>query len=157
MGYIEEKEVYNHANYKYFVDTHHKPNTYYASDMIDIGTDIAGSIYDVATIHMKGTWRMPSISQLKELVANCRCYNTYNNGVKGYEIIGPNHGIIFIPAASSRWDEVPKGNYDGISCSTLREDGNKGKSMNEYYLRFNRFEIENIWRSAGCTVRAVCP
>ena len=156
-GEIEEKEVYNHANYKYFVDTHHKPNTYYASDMIDIGTDIAGSIYDVATIHMKGTWRMPSISQLKELVANCRCYNTYNNGVKGYEIIGPNHGIIFIPAASSRWDEVPKGNYDGISCSTLREDGNKGKSMDEYYLRFNGFDIWKIWRSAGCTVRAVCP
>ncbi len=50
-------------------------------------TDIAGTPYDAARVNMGGSWRMPTVAELDELIDNCYCEWTdcYNGkGVKGY-------------------------------------------------------------------------
>ena len=68
----------------------------------NIGSDIAGTQYDVAHVQWGGSWVMPSQSQIKELVENCTHEWTTLNGVNGRNFTGTNGGTIFLPALQSR-------------------------------------------------------
>ena len=64
----------------------------------DIGSDIAGTSYDVAYVKWKESWRMPSAVQLTELVNNCTVEWTTRNNVRGCKFTGTNGGSIFLPS-----------------------------------------------------------
>ena len=65
--------------------------------------DISGNPqYDAATANWGGTWRMPTYDELNELLTNCTWTWTTQNGVKGYNVEGPNGNSIFLPAAGCR-------------------------------------------------------
>lgn len=71
----------------------------------DIGSDIAGTEYDVAHVRWGGSWVMPSKAQIEEMVSKCTYTEATVDGVDGGWYTGPSGGAIFLPVANIRWDE----------------------------------------------------
>lgn len=92
-----------------------------------IGNNIAGTKYDVAHVKWGGTWRMPTIEQIKELKNNCRTEWKTQNGVRGLLVTGRNGGIIYLPAAGRLWtgdgllEEGESGAYWSSSLAPYEE------------------------------------
>jgi hypothetical protein len=124
-GETQPKSVYNWDTYLYYND-----NTGY----VNIGSDIAGTNYDAATANWGAPWRMPSLTQIQELINNTTSTRTTQNGVWGRKFTGSNGGTIFLPAAGYRWDGELRsaGSGGGYWSSTLHEGG----SSSAYYLHF---------------------
>ncbi len=64
---------------------------------------------DAAYVNWGDKWRMPSVTEMEELVRNCTWTwqaegNTEYNGVVGYKVTGTNGNSIFLPAAGYRYD-----------------------------------------------------
>ena len=66
--------------------------------------DIRGnSSYDAARANWGGSWRLPTIAECKELLNNCNCQGTTQNGIKGMRFTSKRNGnSIFLPAAGCR-------------------------------------------------------
>ena len=147
-GETSEKSVYNSSSYAYY-----NSSTGYQN----IGSDIAGSQYDVAHVRMGAPWRMPSIEQQQELIQNCTRTWTQQNGVNGILVTGKNGGQIFLPAAGLRFDDgLYYAGWGGYYwSSSLFPDNDYGA----YGLSFD----SDYWnwcydyRYKGRSVRAVCP
>ena len=93
-GEVKEKTCYDWSTYVHCegsYDTCH-----------DLGSDIAGTQYDVAHYQWDGSWMMPSLDQIKELMDNCSFEWMTLNGVNGRRFTGNNGGMIFLPATGSR-------------------------------------------------------
>ena len=104
-------------------------------------SDISGNAqYDAATANWGGSWRMPTIDEMRELVDHCEWEWTQVNGVDGSKVIGPNGSCIFLPAVGRRygaslghvgyngyyWSSTPyDGNYDDEACSLGFYDGDE--------------------------------
>lgn len=58
--------------------------------------------YDAATTNWGGTWRMPTLIEMQELLDDCTWVWTSMNGVNGHKVTGPNGNFIFLPAAGFR-------------------------------------------------------
>ncbi len=114
------------------------------------------SSYDVARYKWGSPWRLPSASEIKELVDNCTWEWTTMNGVRGYKVKSKrNSNYIFLPAAgwrsgSSIDSRGSNGDYWG---GTPYESG----SYNAYYLYFNSGYHLRDWgdRFIGFSVRPV--
>ena len=105
-GETEEKNSYDLYNYLYF-----SPTSYYQN----IGSDIAGTEYDVAHVKWGEGWQMPSIDRIKELVRGCTCSWTTMDGVIGEKFTSRYNGAtIFIPANGFRY---------GTNVISLDENG----------------------------------
>lgn len=166
-GETSEKSVYTEANYKYFngEDTDGDGWIDRNYSAVNIGTDIAGTQYDVAHVRMGGSWRMPSHEQQIELINNCKWTWTNQNGVNGFLVTGKNGGQVFLPAAGYRWDD--RLYYEG--SDGYYDEGSDGyywsSSLYPYYVddAYELFFGSGYWgwyfqgRSVGLSVRAVCP
>ena len=83
---------------------------------------------DAAHVEWGGTWRMPTLDEQKELLNNCTCTKTTQNGVVGYNVTGPNGNSIFLPAAGYgyKWvfnERDSSGYYWSSSLRSSRNDG----------------------------------
>lgn len=92
--------------------------------------------YDAATANWGNGWRMPSSAECKELLDRCKWLWTSRNGVKGYEVTGPNGNSIFLPAAGyikdgsleyfgtngNYWSGTPSGEYKASYISYQKTD-----------------------------------
>ena len=151
-GETTTKSVYNWDTYAY---------GYYDSDghyhYTNIGSDIAGTGYDAATVNMGTPWRMPSTAQQQELINNCSRQWTQVNGVSGILVTGRNCGQIFLPAAGYRWyvELYGAGGYGGYWFSSL----SPSYDDSAYGMGFNLFSWDwSYWgRDYGQSVRAVRP
>ena len=66
-------------------------------------SDIAGNAqYDAARANWGGNWRMPTKTEMQELINNCTWEWMIQNGKNGYKVTGPNGNKIFLPAAGFR-------------------------------------------------------
>ncbi|MCE5178005.1 MAG: DUF4988 domain-containing protein [Porphyromonadaceae bacterium] len=63
------------------------PNQYY----------ISGSEYDIVRANWGESWRMPNMSEIRELVTGCVWSKATINGVEGMKVTGKNGNSIFIP------------------------------------------------------------
>ena len=104
--------------------------------------------YDAARANWGGSWRMPTESEMQELRDKCTWTWTTYNGVKGYNVKGPNGNSIFLPAAGYRygssldsagsrgsyWSSSPYEGYDGFYAYTLYFVSD-GRIMSNGYLR----------------------
>ena len=148
-GETSEKSEYTWDNYAYYNSQ--------TGDFISLGSDIAGTSYDVAHVQWGGSWVMPSHVQQRELVEHCSREWTTVNGVNGVLVTGPSGGQIFLPAAGSRWDGYlsSAGSDGNYWSSTQYPDSSIGAySLNfysDYWYWYNRS------RNYGQSVRAVCP
>lgn len=159
-GEVNEKSVYNEVTYQYSTGTDTDGDGWYEKNWSyqNIGSDIAGTSYDVAYVRMGGSWRMPSDTQEEELMIYCKRHTwTQQNGVNGILVTGKNGGSIFLPAAGFRWssDLSDAGSWGYYWLSTLYPSDVRCA----YYIRFT-----SVWpsmyitgRNYGFSVRAVCP
>lgn len=82
---LEPKEMYTFGTYLY-------RNTF-------LGTSICGTPYDAAYVKWGGSWRMPTIDELRELFSQCTSTFVSRSGTAGRYFTGPNGNSIFLPAA----------------------------------------------------------
>ena len=107
-GETEEKSTYDWSTYIHCDGS--------AGTCHDLGSDIAGTQYDVAHVKWGGSWMMPSQEQILELVNKCSFSWVKTNGLRGALFTGPGGGTIFLPEADFRWNEflecpMPGGYY----------------------------------------------
>ena len=104
-GETNEKNVYNDVTYKYSSGVDSDGDGWYNGGNIsyqNIGADIAGTSNDVAHVKWGGSWVIPSINQMQELLSDCSYVWTTENGVFGGRFTGANGGSVFLPAAGLR-------------------------------------------------------
>ena len=144
-GETETKTTYNDKTYKY------RKNKKFVS----IGFDISSTSYDVSYMKWGGSWKMPSLDQIRELLNNCTLEWTTVNDVKGRMFKGKNGNSVFLPAAGRRWDDDLRltgsyGYYWASSQNALSLD-------HAYYIYLNSDNVG--WysgsREYGQTVRPV--
>ncbi len=153
-GETEEKSDYTEYTYKYWSDRNGDGYDG-SSEYQNIGSNISGTQYDVAHVKWGGSWRMPTLEEIKELVYNCTKEWTTYNGVNGELVTGPNGNSIFLPAAGIRGgqDFGYRGSYCYYWSATLYE----GYIDNAYFLFFYSYGWDYHWdrRIFGRTVRPV--
>ena len=139
-GEVLTKETYTEAN-----------SETYGKSM----SDISGTEYDAATFNWSGDWRMPTRTEMQELIDNCTWTWVTQNGVYGYKVASKvNSNSIFLPAAGYR---------NGASLNHAGNNGSYWSSTPYYsdradYLSFNRssHDVDNVfYRNYGYTVRPV--
>ena len=110
--------------------------------------------YDAATVNWGGSWRMPTLDEIKELVDKCDWIRTRVNGVEGYKVTGSNGNSIFLPAAGCRdgTDVYYRGSNGYYWSATL----GVYRSL-AFCLRFGggRYDWDDYSRLYGLTVRPV--
>ena len=147
-GETEEKSYYVLDTYKYYNSS---------TGWVNIGSDIAGTSYDVAHVKWGGSWRMPTIKQQRELLNECSSEWTTENGVYGRRFIGLNGASVFLPAAGYRiyGDLYFVGDHGLYWSSWLDSPGYKYA----YDLVFHSYDADWSGHSCSCglSVRAVCP
>ena len=117
-GYYAWGETETKATYSWSTYTH-CDGSY--STCHDLGSDIAGTQYDVAHVKWGDSWVMPSKELQDELINNCIYEWTTVNGVKGGKYTSKtNGGSIFLPAAGIWYDSrlFSAGSYGDYWSST---------------------------------------
>lgn len=149
-GETHEKSVYNWDTYQYGSSE---------DNVVNIGSDIAGTGYDAATANWGGPWRMPSMEHCRELISSCSSTWTIQNGVYVRKFIGPNGATIFLPAAGNHWEsDLNNSGAGGYYWSSTITESDSG---NAYRLYFNSEDVSMVsthyyfGRSGGRSVRPV--
>ncbi|MBR6964348.1 MAG: leucine-rich repeat domain-containing protein [Prevotella sp.] len=110
-GETEEKESYTWENYIHCDGT--------SETVHDIGTNIAGTQYDVAHVKWGGRWQMPNEQEIIELIDNCtKTWKDY----EGMLYTGPNGNKLFVPSMGYGW--VDSGNHGNYWTANLSEKDN---------------------------------
>ena len=124
-GETEEKESYTRENYRFY-----NSETY---SFEFIGSEISGTSYDVAHVKWGSGARMPTFTEVDELVNNCTFKSGTYNGIKGNYVKGPNGNSIFLPFAGWRDYDVLYGEgYYGSFMSGTYYDDNYSFCSNSY-------------------------
>lgn len=97
-GETKTKQQYTSNNYAYY----NSNTTLYTN----IGSEISGTEYDAATVNLGSDWRMPTMSEMQELIDKCTWEWTQIKNVNGYKVIGKNGNSIFLPAAGLGFNHV---------------------------------------------------
>ena len=153
-GETEEKSNYYWETYKYWSD---RDGDGYAdkSEITNIGSNISGTSYDVAHVKWGGSWRMPTLDEIKELCNKCSWEWTSVNGVSGQKVTGPNGNSIFLPAAGYRYGtEVYYRGSCGYYWSGTQHEKHRFDAFNfRFYSGDHGWDYNN--RDYGHTVRPV--
>ena len=99
---------YSESSYKWYP----KSSTTFPPQMIKYGSDgktVLDPEDDAAAVNLGGKWRMPTETEVTELVNMCTWEWTSVNGVNGCKVTGPNGNSIFLPASGPFW-----GNWGSI-------------------------------------------
>lgn len=119
----------------------------------EIGDDIAGTQYDAARVNWGGKWRMPTASEIKELVTKCTFVQTQLNGAHGMKFTGPNGNSIFLPYSGYKSDSEIYNVYSyGYYWSSTSRNIYSARSFTIGHTNDSRDE-----RCDGLTIRPVCP
>lgn len=98
-GETSDKNYYGIENYSYY------DSQKYRCTSINNG-EISMTHYDAAYVNWNSSWRMPNISELKELEEKCKAKWITYNGVNGQLFTAPNGNSIFFPATGLKIDEI---------------------------------------------------
>jgi len=148
-GEVKGKDYYDWSTYT------HSDGT--METCYDLGSDIAGTGYDVAHVKWGGSWVMPTHDQQMELLDKCTYEWTTVNGVRGGKFTSKtNGGSIFLPAAGNRWNDdlYYAGSY-GDYWSSTQTPSDSGSA---YRLHFGSGDTNwgyYYYRYGGRTVRPV--
>ena len=148
-GETSKKNSYGVPEYKYCDD--------YGMEWSNIGTDIAGTSYDAATVNWKAPWQMPTLAQCQELIYYTSSKWTILNGVCGKQFRGSNGNAIFLPAAGTHvGDNKPVLNeYGYYWSSTFVDDNDWGAYAHFLIFQSNSESTGSDFRSDGMSVRPV--
>ena len=158
-GETEPKDYYDWSTYKWCEGSDDTLTKYCTSSKygtVDNKTTLKLSD-DAAHANWGGTWRMPTLDEIKELRYYCSWEWITQKGVEGHKVTGPNGNSIFLPAAGSRGDyglnDAGSGGY--YRSSSLYP----GTDYYAYFLYFysGGAGLYGSDRNSGRSVRAVCP
>lgn len=147
-GETNPKSSYTKENYSYY----NASTTQYT----DIGNDISGTQYDAATVNLGSDWRMPTKSEMQELVDKCTWEWTQINGINGYKATSKiNNNSIFLPAAGKY--------YSGTIIIQKNEDleywtANKYDAEHSYFVNKDILSTGRMLRTYkynGLSIRPV--
>lgn len=153
-GETSEKDAYIWDNYAYYQN----------DNWVYIGSDIAGTSYDAATVNMGAPWQMPSETQQIELRQYCSRQIIYQDDIITGELVtGPNGNSIFVPIANFYRDKLVDSRAGHYWSSSLSSSDNchavvLGFSPSYYDIQRGRdlyFYYGPLFE--GRSVRAVCP
>ena len=109
-GETEEKENYDWDTYKHCDKSFSKLNKYNTNSSYGTKPDNKTKLEaedDVACVKWGGSWRMPTKTEINELIDNCSWTLVTKNGVKGYVVASNANGnSIFLPAAGYCWSKL---------------------------------------------------
>ena len=144
---------YTHCKGTYNTLTKYNNNTSYGENP-DNKTTLE-SVDDAATQIMGSDWRMPTETEIRELINNTTNEWTQVNGVNGRKFTASNGNSIFIPAAGNCYDGSVSnvGNYGNVWNSSL----NTSYPSNAWGLYFDsgNCDMGNGNRYYGWSVRGV--
>ena len=141
-GYYAWGETSTKSDYSWSTYTHCDVNR---DNCHNIGSNIAGTRYDVARQKWGGGWKMPTKAQFEELRSKCTWTWTTEGVHSGYKVTGPNGNSIFLPAAGYRYGTSSDyvGRYGLYWSATLDESSTNyawslgfssgGHDMGSYY------------------------
>ena len=145
-GETEEKDSY--SCYSYTLRLGGSYETYR-----NVGSNIAGTEYDVANAKWGEAWVMPNYDQIKELFDNCSSEWVIQNGVGGRCFTGPNGYRIFFPAAGNYSYELLHTGYYGYYWSSSLSGGNNAYSL--FICSSGEIDWRSPRRDSGLSVRPV--
>ena len=162
-GETKEKIIYTWQTYSY---AHQEGYDEYGDPIIiydNIGSQIHGTNYDVATKLWEDGARMPTKGEFVELISTCTFTRSEYNNVSGFHVIGSNGNQIFLPFTGVKG----YGEYEGINTqgyfwsATIETYGLpdwKEEIDDAFYLYLTPTEIGvegGYEREYGITVRPV--
>lgn len=145
-GEIVEKDSYEWSDYLYCDGS--------VNTCKELGMDIAGTQYDIAHVKWGGDWRMPTYDQQQELVNNTKFKYVTSNGIKGYELVGPNGNSIFLPASGIIQGNRPNVGSLGGYWSSTRDPEDPNYACNLLFRNTGSYEVF-YYRCIGLSVRPV--
>ena len=102
--------------------------------------------YDAANANWGSSWRMPTKSEVDELISKCEWEWTSINGKKGYKIIGRNGNFIFLPAAGCSNGS----SFFGIGSNCSYWTATVNSTGYAYYLGYSYYySDQNGWGFRG--------
>ena len=107
-GETEEKSDYGWNTYKWCRGTSTSLTKYCTSSRngtVDKKT-VLDLEDDVAHVKWGGSWRMPTLNEIKELLNECTWKWTILNGVNGHLVTAPNGNSIFLPATGYQYGPI---------------------------------------------------
>lgn len=114
---------------------------------------ITNTVFDIATQSMGEGWRIPTQNEMLELIEKCNWQLIIENGINGYNVIGPSGKSIFLPAAGYR---------NGDNRKFMNEKGyywtsDLANSASAYALSFkeNEYKVTSHVRYYGRCIRPV--
>ena len=162
-GETTPKSTYNWSTYKYSKGDYNQLTKYCTES--DFGfngftdnLDVLQTGDDAATANWGEGWRTPTRKEWSELLIRCTLTKTTINGVNGCLFTARNGNSIFLPAAGSRRDDAPRivGDDGCYWSSTLNETYPDGVKGFKFALSIDDYDIYDLSREAGLSVRAVC-
>ena len=119
-----------------------------------LGSDIAGTKYDVAHVKWGGSWVMPSREQMEELLKNCTSQFIPTGGGNGRIFFGPSGGTIFLTAGGGRTRDYDGSVTQGYYWSSTQDPSSLSFA---YSLNFTSgiLDVSSCTRYTGFFVRPV--
>ena len=163
-GETQPKTIYSESNYKYSHGCCNQLTKYCSqSDFGHNGfTDKLTTLEssdDAATTNWGEGWSTPTNKQWVELMTKCSHSWTTQNRVKGCLFTGRNGNTIFLPAASSRMDDVARlvGDDGSYWSSSLNKSFPEYAKGFKFIISFDDCDLyDDLGRCSGRSVRAVC-
>ena len=134
-GETSGKEEYEWDNYKWCNGSKTSLTKYTSRSTLEPDDDAAHVLWG-------GTWRMPSVEEVNELMRECTKSVVTQNGVRGAVFTGPNGNSIFFPASgclsyendwmglhglywlnstqNNYWNNDPAADYFEVDCQTVK-------------------------------------
>lgn len=155
-GVTTHQTYFSWADYIYWTDINGDGYFSY-EELTDIGKEISGTKYDVASKRWGGGWRMPTKDEMEELITKCKITVTTRDDTFGFKLQGPNGNCIFLPAAGYwRQREIQSLNSGHYWTSTRCPDPDDDRA---WYGSIGKNGYGRIYwseRKNGLPVRAVC-
>lgn len=154
-GETEEKDDYSWNNYSY-LETYEKFDGYTRIICKDIGDHISGTQYDVAHVKWGGEWRLPTKSEMDELLEYCIAEVTIYNDVKVMKFTGPSGKSVFFPFPGAYFHD--DGEFVNEGFFTMCWSGDLASNATPWALAI--YSDNNNWvgrysSNAGFSVRPV--
>lgn len=161
-GEVEPKAIYDWATYKWANGSETTMTKYcsessYGNNGFTDDKTVLDAEDDAATVNMGGSWRMPTVEEMSELIDGCTWTWKTKNGINGYEVKSKTNGnSIFLPVAgycansstASQIGEVAR--YSSSSLVLTRLNCS-------YYLYIDSIDVVTYgaYRFVGQSVRGV--
>ena len=170
-GEMKEKNDYSSSAYAYRSqrddagpDHWHYGSECWCWEYALIGDEISNTSYDVAKAQWGGGARMPTRSEIAELVEKCNFKQGYNEGVFGCYVMGPNGNSIFVPYSGCKGGILGTvngaGESGGFWAGTHCSDKGDGREFAYCFTCFDSSvgciaDVSYTFRCQGHAVRAV--